>query len=450
MLRRTLIALAAVWFGLALACAQTPNLNILRMNSGYTLAVYTDFTQTNSTLPPSLYTYSGASLRTITDATGAITSAPNCLLLNNATLSTQGVTVGPQWNYLLSFYGTGSVTLSGAATGTLNGTGANNQVYLKVTGPTVGTLTLTVSGSVTRAVLSAITYETTPRPGDQVVTTSAAYYGPAFDYSSTTLAPLGLRIEEARTNLFLNSGSPATQTVTVASGQAYSISFYGTGVLTLSGALTQVMTGSAYPTRTTYTGTTLTTSLVVTVTTLGTMSYPQVELGGFATSAIPTGASSVTRSADVVGIVGVALGVLQGAQGAIVAETNNLDSPSAAQSPSIIYGNVVQSWFLRATNATNAYSRAGAAVLSTPLGSGSYTGIVRSGVSFNGSGRSLVGNGGSIANDNALFQTPSSALIGSIPTTKFLDGYITKLALYSTALPAAVLQRNTLLTTVLH
>ena len=56
--------------------------------------------------------------------------------------------------YTLSFYGTGSVTLSGVATGTLVGTGANNRVTLTFT-PTAGSLTLTVSGSVTNWQLEA-------------------------------------------------------------------------------------------------------------------------------------------------------------------------------------------------------------------------------------------------------------------------------------------------------
>jgi len=47
---------------------------------------------------------------------------------------------------------------------------------------------------------SAVTYETTPRTGDQVITTSAAYYGPRIDYDPATLAVKGLLIEEARTN----------------------------------------------------------------------------------------------------------------------------------------------------------------------------------------------------------------------------------------------------------
>ncbi|MFV3388434.1 hypothetical protein ACNFCJ_24020, partial [Pseudomonas sp. NY15364] len=66
------------------------------------------------------------------------------LLLNSATLATQSVTVTAV-AHTLSFYGTGSVTLSGAATGTLTGTGAGNRVSLTFT-PTAGTLTLTVSG----------------------------------------------------------------------------------------------------------------------------------------------------------------------------------------------------------------------------------------------------------------------------------------------------------------
>ena len=50
--------------------------------------------------------------------------------------------------HTLSFYGTGTVTLSGAFSGSLVGTGTNNRVTLSFT-PTAGNLTLTVSGTVT-------------------------------------------------------------------------------------------------------------------------------------------------------------------------------------------------------------------------------------------------------------------------------------------------------------
>lgn len=56
--------------------------------------------------------------------------------------------------HTLSFYGTGTVTLSGAFSGSLVGTGANNRVSLTFT-PTAGNLTLTVSGSVANWQLEA-------------------------------------------------------------------------------------------------------------------------------------------------------------------------------------------------------------------------------------------------------------------------------------------------------
>lgn len=73
------------------------------------------------------------------------------VLANTETLSTQSVSVTAT-AYTLSFWGTGSVTLSGAATGATAGTGAGNRVTRTFT-PSAGTLTLTVSGSVQYAQL---------------------------------------------------------------------------------------------------------------------------------------------------------------------------------------------------------------------------------------------------------------------------------------------------------
>jgi len=78
------------------------------------------------------------------------------LYLNSATLVTQNNTVTAQ-AYTASFYGTGTVTFSGAYVGSLVGTGANNRVSLTFT-PSAGTLTSTVSGSCTRAQLEAGSY----------------------------------------------------------------------------------------------------------------------------------------------------------------------------------------------------------------------------------------------------------------------------------------------------
>lgn len=84
------------------------------------------------------------------------------LLLNSDDLTTQSVTVSAT-TYTLSFYGTGTVTLSGSYSGSLSGTGANERVYATFTA-TAGSLTLTVSGSVTFAQLETGAYPTSYIP----------------------------------------------------------------------------------------------------------------------------------------------------------------------------------------------------------------------------------------------------------------------------------------------
>jgi hypothetical protein len=133
---------------------------------------------------------------------------------------------------------------------------------------------------------------------------TAAIDAPRFGHTWNGAAWIaaGLMDEKQRTNLFLQTGSPANQTITVANGTIYTVSFYGTGTLTLSGATTQTMNGSSANVRTAYTFTASTTSLVIVVS--GTVTYPNVEAGNFANSHIPTTSAAVTRSADIVNITG--------------------------------------------------------------------------------------------------------------------------------------------------
>ncbi len=99
-------------------------------------------------------------------------------------------------------------------------------------------------------------------------------------------------VEPAATNRFLQSGTPATQTITVVSGTVYTVQCYGSGSITLSGAGTgSVVEGAPI------TFTASSTSLTCTVS--GSISRAQVETGTKATSYIPTTTVPMGRVADV-------------------------------------------------------------------------------------------------------------------------------------------------------
>ena len=254
-MRRSILAFVALCAFLTTALALTPGQELL-LFGGLRPAVYTNFTL--GVLPSSLYSYSGPSLRTITDATGAITYAPNNLLtysnqfskvvwsahatsVDNSTVAPDGSTTAatltgyaadsnsgssqyagsagakfiasvwlrvPSGTLSLNLYNNGTAGVGGSKTVTV--TTSWQQFFVVGTLPVAGSNGLQIGGGSTwgngvviyawNATYSAVTYETTPRPGDQVVTQGAAYYGPAFDYDPITHAPLGLRVEESRTN----------------------------------------------------------------------------------------------------------------------------------------------------------------------------------------------------------------------------------------------------------
>jgi hypothetical protein len=95
------------------------------------------------------------------------------LLLNSETLATQSATVAAA-AHTLSFYGTGSVVLSGAHSATVNGTGAYPIRTTLTFTPTAGSLTLTVTGTVQYANLEAGAFATSWIPTTGTTATRSA------------------------------------------------------------------------------------------------------------------------------------------------------------------------------------------------------------------------------------------------------------------------------------
>ena len=158
-----------------------------------------------------------------------------------------------------------------------------------------------LSSTVTFARSSAAT-----RVGQDGLIQTVAVDAPRFDFDPVSRSPRGLLIEEARTNLLVNSPISGvvlpTQSVSV-TAVPHTISFYGTGTITLSGAAVASVVGTgAYPNRRVLTFTPILGVLVCTV--VGLVQFAQLEVGGFATSFIPTAASPVARSADIATMTG--------------------------------------------------------------------------------------------------------------------------------------------------
>jgi hypothetical protein len=446
-------------------------------------------------------TFSRASHATMFDSTGKLTYAPNNLFLNSATLSTQGVTTAAI-NYIISFKGTGTITLTGTSTaGPIVGTGVADRVFLKIT-PTAGTLTCTVSGSVTEAQIEAVTYETSPRTYN--ATTAAAYYGPRFDYNPATLAARGLLIEEARTNSCIRSqqlsnaawGSKAyvtdnfavapdgtttaarinntgvidnvAQVISVSPSSPYTFSFFsknnggttaqyrvydltnGADIVASTGYFSQI-NGSTW-TRVSLPFTTpagCTQAIVYTSASNGPTENvliwgTQLEAGDFTTSYIPTVAASVSRAADTASLAGANFSSWWNASAGSFVVGFELQNHVGVNSRGVLLTLTGASGLLLYMNLGKARTFNGATFLEAN-GTYSENTSKKAGLSFDAAGGSICFDATAVVSDaNLVFTGTATALVIDGGTVAGgLNGWLASITYYNARLPNATLQSLT-------
>jgi hypothetical protein len=235
---------------------------------------------------------------------------------------------------------------------------------------------------------------------------------PAFQVDPAT-DRRGYLHEPAATNLFLNSATPATQGITV-TAQAYTLSFYGTGTITLSGTSTAgplVGTG-AEPNRVSLTFTPTAGTLTLTVS--GTISKPQLETGPVATSPIVTAGSAVTRTADTMTVSGADFSSWFNQDGGVFYAEFSRSFPvaisadhgriiAAPEPNNTILGtravNRAETW-----NGSNALDTTASFTVGLPS---------KAAISYSAAGRSLTLNGAVPVSNANLFQTVASLVIGA-------------------------------------
>ena len=241
-----------------------------------------------------------ASLANATAYTWSIFVAP--LGRTSCNLAASNTAFGTPGNATFSLTGAGSVTASSGCTAAIQAV-AGGFYRCSIT------LTTVASGNgdiYIQPFNAATSYLGNGLPalaiwGAQLETGSTATaYIPTTTAAVTVVLPRitnrGILVEEARTNLLLNSATLSTQTVTT-TAVAHTLSFYGTGTVTLSGASTAgPLVGTGTSNRVTLTFTPLAAPLVLTVT--GSVTTAQCEAGAFATSPIITTGAAGTRGAD--------------------------------------------------------------------------------------------------------------------------------------------------------
>jgi surface protein len=160
------------------------------------------------------------------------------LVLNSAVLVTQNVTVTAV-AHTLSFYGAGTVTLSGTATATVVGLGAYPSRKTLTFTPTAGTLTLTVTGSVTLAQLEVGAYASSYIPTVALQVTRAVdaftLSGSNFTqwYNQSGQGTLVADVDTPEAGIIVTAGTSNLRAPVIAD-RSYGLPFYPTATTSLT------------------------------------------------------------------------------------------------------------------------------------------------------------------------------------------------------------------------
>lgn len=276
---------------------------------------------------------------------------------------------------------------------------------------------------------------------------SAASNVPRFDYDPITKKPLGLLIEEIRTNSLLNStidgANLATQSITT-TAVARTLSFYGTGTIVLSGTKVATIVGlGAYPTRTTYTYTPTAGTLTLTVS--GTVQYANDEVGAFATSYIPTVGTALSRAVEYAYMTGTNFSSWynQSEGSFFVAYNGGRDTPQAG------YGRVLGSGAAGIANSfissngskTNIATYNGSVATNLTVANADFWDVGgKAAMSYSSTSTILSGNGFSYTNNTLpTWSTKIVSTLG-IGGGQQMNGHISKILYYPKALTAVELK----------
>lgn len=275
-----------------------------------------------------------------------------------------------------------------------------------------------------------------------VMTTVAANV-PRFDFNPVTLAPEGLLVEPNATNLLINSATLVTQSVTVAAS-AYTLSFYGSGTVVLSGTASATVVGTgAYPSRTTFTFTPTAGTLTLTVT--GTVQWANLELGTRASSWIPTTGASAQRGGDIANIAGANFSsIYNPLEGTLVIDlaiTNASATGAQARAGSIGSTSArTADMFYGAGNWQNYNGTTGMSVSGAPS---LYT-VNKVAATYKSGAYNFAANGVlATPRTDALLNSPNVLGIGNLGNGSQAFGRIRRLRYYNTALTGAEIQALT-------